>query len=483
MPSERPPRFASQMQPSCRRALVLGVAMLVLVGCAAAPEAGAGSTSERAALHDQTFEKVWTELRDHYYDPTFGGRDWDAIGDRYRAELKDVTSDSALHALLNRMLKELGKSHLAVIPPEAYEASPSDTGGAAPAERSKDKEKAGAGRKKPGGGSSASSPSSTKDGGVGLVAAMVEGQPTIVSVREGGPAQVAGLRPGFVLVRIGGREMSDAISRARVLHRDDASIVRRMESAIAARLSGKPGGSVDVAYLDGDNTKHEVSLVREPDDRRRVAILNLPPSLMECDVRTLEGGVGYVSFSIFFLQLMKEIREGILSFRGAPGLILDLRGNGGGMAMMSVSVAALLLGERVDLGTMRNRNGVMRFPVFPVSDPVRAPVVVLVDGGTGSTSEMLAGALQEMGRVRVVGTTSAGMVLPSVLKTLPSGARLQYPMADFLTTKGHALEGAGVIPDFVVPRSRASLLRGQDNVVEAARKLLLDLRKSSERNP
>ena len=96
---------------------------------------------------------------------------------------------------------------------------------------------------------------------------------------------------------------------------------------------------------------------------------------------------------------------------------------------------------------------------------------------------MLAGALQEMGRVRVVGTTSAGMVLPSVLKTLPSGARLQYPMADFLTTKGHALEGAGVIPDFVVPRSRASLLRGQDNVVEAARKLLLDLRKSSERNP
>ena len=476
MPSERPTRLASQMQPSCRRALVLGVAMLVLVGCAAAPEAGSGSTSERAALHDQTFEKVWTELRDHYYDPTFGGKDWKAICDGYRAKLGDLGSDAELHQLLNRMVNELGQSHLGVISPEAYVSFDSDDDDEAP-----DEEPGKPGSKKPGDGARPSS--SKKRGDVGLEARMVEGRLTVVSVREGGPAETAGLRPGFVLVRIGRREIREVIARLTDLGRDDGSIERTMEGLAASRWRGAPGDSLTVAYLDGENSKHEVSLVREPSVEKRVGILNLPPMATGCDVRTLEGGVGYVAFNIFFLQLMKELREGILSFREAPGLILDLRGNPGGIAFMSVSVAALLLDERCELGTMRTRQNLMRFPVFPVSDPVRAPVVLLMDAGSGSTSEMMAAGLQEIGRVLVVGAPSAGAVLPSVLKTLPTGARLQYPIANFLTPKGLAVEGKGVIPDVFVPLSRASLLRGQDNVIEAARKLLLERGTRQERTP
>jgi carboxyl-terminal processing protease len=119
------------------------------------------------------------------------------------------------------------------------------------------------------------------------------------------------------------------------------------------------------------------------------------------------------------------------------------------------------------------RTGELHFPVFPAHDALTVPLVLLVDSGTASTSEILAAGLQESGRAVVVGTRSAGAVLPSIIEKLPTEARLQYAFGDFRTPKGRTLEGEGVVPDLTVPLARSALLRGEDNVVEVARRFLV----------
>ena len=97
----------------------------------------------------------------------------------------------------------------------------------------------------------------------------------------------------------------------------------------------------------------------------------------------------------------------------------------------------------------------------------------MVDELSGSTAEVFAGGLQENGRARIVGTRTAGAVLPSLAAPLPTGGALIHVISDFRTPKGVELEGKGVQPDLVVKLSRASILAGRDNVRDGALQLIL----------
>ena len=97
------------------------------------------------------------------------------------------------------------------------------------------------------------------------------------------------------------------------------------------------------------------------------------------------------------------------------------------------------------------------------------PVAILIDHGSASTSEILAAGLQEAGRARVFGETSAGAALPSSFRVLPTGDLFQYAVGDMKTPGGKLLEGHGVEPDEVVHNTRADLAAGRDRVQDAAR--------------
>ena len=136
---------------------------------------------------------------------------------------------------------------------------------------------------------------------------------------------------------------------------------------------------------------------------------------------------------------------------------------------MGAAVAALFLDKDTPLGTMQMRTGNLNFIGITQPDPFTRPVVVLVDEGSASTSELLAAGLQECGRAAVVGGgTSLGAMLPSVIERLPNGAIFQYAVADFKTPKGVFLEGRGVVPDVQVSETRAAYLTGDDPVLDAA---------------
>jgi carboxyl-terminal processing protease len=114
------------------------------------------------------------------------------------------------------------------------------------------------------------------------------------------------------------------------------------------------------------------------------------------------------------------------------------------------------------------RAGSIDFVVYPQEKPFLGPVVILTDYGSASTSEVFAAGMQELGRAKVIGGTTAGAVLPSVFVTLPTGAIFQYVVSDYHSPKEILVEGRGVTPDLAVAADRQALLEGRDAQLEAA---------------
>jgi C-terminal processing protease CtpA/Prc len=218
---------------------------------------------------------------------------------------------------------------------------------------------------------------------------------------------------------------------------------------------------------------------REPGDVV-VTLGNLPPMPVRTDVRELTSPrgrrVGFIGFNVWMTAIDAPVAAGIDRFRDAHGLVIDLRGNPGGLAVMMSGVAGHLVAEPVVLGRMQTRQGALEFranPRLATPDgrrvpPYRGKVAILVDELTGSTSECFAGALQDLGRARLFGRRTMGEALPALTKRLASGDVLMYVIGNFVTTKGRPLEGEGVIPDETVEKAVTSPSAGRDETLEAA---------------
>lgn len=158
------------------------------------------------------------------------------------------------------------------------------------------------------------------------------------------------------------------------------------------------------------------------------------------------------------------------------GIILDLRGNLGGVGAMIMGMSGHFFAEPETLGTMRLRGATMRYVANPIRvtrsgaplTPFKGRVAVLVDELSASTTEILATAMQRLGRARIFGGPSAGQALPAVVTKLPNGDRLMYVIGDFAGPDGARVEGNGVTPDEATPLSRSALLAGRDRALDAA---------------
>jgi carboxyl-terminal processing protease len=207
---------------------------------------------------------------------------------------------------------------------------------------------------------------------------------------------------------------------------------------------------------------------------------NLPPLPTSVDVvrRTLPDGrcVGLVRFEYWMPPAMQPLDRAIDSLRTCDGIVMDLRGNLGGVAAMMMGVSGHFLNEAKTLGTMRSRTDTMRFVANPRRatdggrpvEPYAGSLAIIVDGLSASTSEMFAAALQSMGRARVFGERTPGQALPALATKLPTGDVLMHVVADFVMPDGSRLEGKGVLPDEVVPLTRADVVAGRDAALEAA---------------
>ena len=242
-----------------------------------------------------------------------------------------------------------------------------------------------------------------------------------------------------------------------------------IERRVMAHINGKPATPVRLEYLDDHDQAHSPSLVREArKGEMSPAFGNLPPQYTEFEAKRLAGNIGYIRFNVFVMLVMPRIRAAVREMRDAPGLVIDLRGNPGGVGGMAIGIAGMLAAKQDSLGAMKMRDGELKFSFSPQENAYTGKVVILVDGDSASTSEIFAAGLQELGRAVVVGERSLGAALPSVIQKLPTGALFQYAIADFKTPKGVLIEGRGVIPDLDVKRTRGALLAGHDAQLDAA---------------
>jgi carboxyl-terminal processing protease len=414
------------------------------------------AASDRRAARLAILDAAWKTVRDKHYDKTLGGVDWNAVRTRYEPLALSAPSEAAFYRALNQMIGELGQSHMMITGPGSEDEDDLEEL-AAPGEAA----------------ASGSAPGEQITGAVGdpgLTIRVIEGRPTVTEVRPRSSAERAGIEPGFIVTHIGGRELKATTDSARPLRPvEERFAVRRLATR---RLLGLAGTRVTVKYLDNADKPGHAVLVREEPAQKPVHIGLLPPLYPEVRARE-KGDVGIVSFNIFLLQpVLDDIKKAIDRFRahGDKAIIIDLRGNPGGHGAMAIPIASRLVAAPLKLGSIQFRDFPQELVARPEEGvtPFLGPVAILTDEGTASASEMLAAGLQEAKRAIVVGDSSLGAVLPSVIEQLPGGAVMQYVVADFKTPKGVLLEGRGVQPDKRVLETRAALRDGRDPVLDAA---------------
>jgi carboxyl-terminal processing protease len=391
--------------------------------------------------HAKLLDQVWTTILQKHYDPTLHCLDWPALRMQYGEIVASAKDDAAAHAAINQMLGELEQSHLGLIPPRGGEADADD----AP---------------------------QLQRGGVAIVPVLVGDDVLATATPWHGskPAVPAGAR----ITAIAGTPIAELVAKANA--RGDARRVERdfhLRRDVAARLTCEPGRTLSVTWTGPRSKASQTKALpcRAP-NVRTASFGNLRDVPIEIDSRVVAGTkTGYVRFNVWLMDLLPDLERAIAELRtaGIDSLVIDLRGNPGGVGMMAVPLARQLLDRPTDLGVMRMRGAEQRFAVTPVADPFRGPVAILVDAGTASTSEIFAQALRDLKRATIVGTSeSQGAALPSLIERLDGGALLQYVVADYTSPAGIAVEGKGVAPDTRVTITHDAIADGRDPVLDAA---------------
>ncbi|MBF0169749.1 MAG: S41 family peptidase [Nitrospinae bacterium] len=263
-------------------------------------------------------------------------------------------------------------------------------------------------------------------GGLGIEITMQDGWLTVVTPMEETPAWKSGLKPGDKIIKVDGAPTHD-------MSLMDA--VRKMR--------GKRGTPVTLTIArEGFEEPRDYTIVRDIIHVASVKSLMLPDTY------------GYVRIRSFSKDTGQEMRAAIetLKKQGMKGLVLDLRNNPGGLLNQAVEVSEYFLkkGELVvyTKGRMPNQN--MRFTAKNPSGDADYPLVVLVNQGSASASEIVAGALQDLKRAIVVGTTSFGKGSVQTIIPLRGDAGLRLTTARYYTPSGRQIQGVGILPDIKV---------------------------------
>lgn len=261
--------------------------------------------------------------------------------------------------------------------------------------------------------------------GIGAYVSEEGGMPVIVAPIEGSPAEAAGIQAGDIILRING-ERTDNMTLDEVV----------------SRIRGKPGTNVTltVQQLNRD-TPIDITITR--------ARVQIPAVTW----RMLPGKVAHLRLSQFSEKAVPELKRALEEARqqGARALILDLRNNPGGLLEQAIGVASQFLPQDAVVLRVRDRNGKEEVYRATEAQPeTNLPMVVLINGGSASSSEIVAGALQDHRRATVIGVPTAGLGTVLTPFTLDNGGAVYLGTAEWLTPDGRQIRNTGIEPDIRV---------------------------------
>lgn len=437
----------SNPHSSCWRGLFGALGAVILAGCTSldpyglvARHVSIETSASEAPLdlrtREQAFDFVWQSVHDAYLDAALRGVDWAAVRSEFRPRALAAASDEAFWRELDRMTARLADSHTRVESPQRYREI---------------RERAGV--------------------SLGLWVEELDGALHVLRVAAGSEAWLRGVRPGARVLRIGTQPAADWW-RTQWHAAREGSTTRTRIGQINRALNGGAAGSVQSLSL----ARADGSLVDVQLTRRRFVSPRSVSSLR------LGDGPAYLRFSDFDERLRGRTLSALAASRDAPGLVLDLRGNNGGSIFFARALLdALLTGEH-RLAHVQTRSGKpvsLLFGLIDVLPPelrVRGrdaapqqPIAVLVDGGSASAAELVAAALQSLGRARLFGEASCGCMLGYLgYANIPGGGMLAYSEFGFRFADGRVVEGRGITPDVELAPCLADLRSGRDAALEAA---------------
>jgi carboxyl-terminal processing protease len=311
---------------------------------------------------------------------------------------------------------------------------------------------------------------------VGFTVDDLDGKTVVTSVIPGTEAAHAGIEPGMILLRVNDTPISERIADIQK-RRLPSSSERATRWFIYNRVLAGPADSpVKVALQRADGSVLEATVRRQ--------IYSEAPQVT---THVLPSGNVYIRFDGFQHPITKEFRDALQKFRDAPGLIVDLRRNGGGDLAVLLPIAGYFFGKKTLFAKDSTRTGkplssyvgLFKLPLQlyvgrPGEQIYSGPVVILVDAHSASSSEVFAAGMQDTLRAKVIGSQSCGCVLgiakPRVMK---GGGVLEMSEVLWFSPKGRKLEGTGIIPDQLVVPTMFDLQRGRDAVLAAADKTLV----------
>jgi len=281
-------------------------------------------------------------------------------------------------------------------------------------------------------------------GGIGAEIGVRNELPTIVRVLDGNPAKKAGLQKNDILVSIN----------------DEDSLEFNAEQA-ASKIRGKEGTSVKLV-VSRDGEKKTINVIR--------AVINNPSVQAE-----VKNDIGILTITRFDGETGILARKAAESFRrdNVKGVILDLRGDGGGYLQGAVDVAGLWLNDKVVV--TQKKNGVQIDEMRSGNDAIFDGLnntVVLVDEGSASASEIVAGALKDYGVATLVGTKTFGKGSVQEIISVGGGAQLKVTIAKWFTPKGTTIDGKGFQPDVKAEITKEDINKDRDPQLKAALKEL-----------
>jgi carboxyl-terminal processing protease len=425
-----------QMRKSCRAALAIAA---LTAGCTSVKPATGVENAEPVStdIAVATFDSLWSKVRSTYVDTAFVANEWMHVRDSLRPRAQLITTRPELDRLLHDALHHIHDSHFYLIPARiATTRSETVSGGG--------------------------------KGSTGLAVRVAEGKVVAWRVDEKSPAWNAGLRPGQAITVIEGKKTDSAIKNvlampaqaqplelANMLHGFNGMLNPAVDDTVD--LTVEPSKRIGLAAVQGEGNLSQFG--------------NLPPIaalVRTSKVPTSSGCVGVIGFNIWLPELGPELDRAVNDVRSCDGIVIDLRGNPGGLGAMVMGFGGYFVDTTQSLGTMRSRFVKLNFVINPRAVVYKGPLAILVDPMSASTSEIFAAGMQRIGRARVFGEPSAAAALPAMMERLPSGDVFVHAVADFTDPAGKRVEGVGVVPDEIVALKIAELSQGRDTPLDHA---------------
>lgn len=382
---------------------LLSLAMLVVISASPGYASEADATTSRTANnHEQLVDEAWQIVAEQYVDGDFNGVDWQQV--RTDVLSQNYATSEEAYAAIRSMLGQLDNSATRFLTPEQFAGFRAEDSGQTHI-------------------------------GVGLpeVLSLDVNEATrkliIVTPLPDTPASEAGIQPGDRVLAIDG------------VTTEDMDL-----GAAAAMLRGKEGSTVKLTLQRADRT-FDTALKRE-----EIA----PIPAVEALQKTVAGRqIGYIILKQFTESSPEQMREALMSLRDADSLVLDLRNNPGGSPLAAVEIAGFFLGD-VEVGSAIARTDLP--PLRPSSSQItQQPLAVLVNEGTASAAELLAGALQDYKRATIIGAPTPGKGLIHSIQPLADGSAIVVTLGYLYTPSGREILRAGIKPD-VLLKSASPLL-------------------------